>query len=176
MSIELVMPPYHLILCCPLLLPPSIFPSFRVFSNESALLIKWPKYWGFSFNIGPSNEDSGLISFRVRVECLINVWGLKSHDKCFGVSTPRMYETAAVLCRFHRSRVPSSLGGAARFTSAVQERRGDSVSSSHVPSGQVKDRKPRSRGTLDKCVSLGEGNGTPLQYFCLENPMGGEAW
>ena len=55
----------HLILCCPLLLPPSIFPSIRVFSNESALHIRWPKYWSFSFNIGPSNEYSGLISFRV---------------------------------------------------------------------------------------------------------------
>ena len=55
----------HLILCCPLLLPPSIFPSIRVFSKESVLLIRWPKYWSFSFNISPSNEYSGLISFRV---------------------------------------------------------------------------------------------------------------
>ena len=59
---------------------------------------------------------------------------------------------------------------------AREERRGDGVSSSHVPSGQVKDGKPRPRGTLDKCVSLGEGNGTPFQYSCLENPMGGGAW
>ena len=65
MSIELVMPPNHLILCCSLLLPPSIFPSIRVFSNELVLHIKWPKYWSFSFNISPSNEYSGLISFRV---------------------------------------------------------------------------------------------------------------
>ena len=63
-SIGLVMPSNHLILCCHLLLPPSIFPSIRVFSNESALLIRWPKYWTFSFNISPSNEHSGLISFR----------------------------------------------------------------------------------------------------------------
>ena len=55
----------HLILCCPLLLPPSIFPSIRVFSNESVLPIRWPKYWSFSFSISPSNEYSGLISFRV---------------------------------------------------------------------------------------------------------------
>ena len=61
-SIELVMPSNHLILCHPLLLPPSIFPSIRVFSNESALRIRWPKYWSFSFNIGPSNEHPGLIS------------------------------------------------------------------------------------------------------------------
>ena len=65
MSIELVMPPNHLILCHPLLLPPSIFPSIRVFSNESVLCIRWPKYWHFSFSISPSNEHSGLISFRM---------------------------------------------------------------------------------------------------------------
>ena len=65
MSIESVMPPNHLILCRPLLLPASIFPSIRVFSNESALCIRWPKYWSFSFNISPSNEHSGLISFRM---------------------------------------------------------------------------------------------------------------
>ena len=64
MSIESVMPSNHLILCCPLLLLPSIFPSIRVISNESALRIRWPKYWSFSFNISPSNEYSGLISFR----------------------------------------------------------------------------------------------------------------
>ena len=65
MSTELVMPSNHLILCRPLLLLPSIFPSIRVFSNESALRIKWPKYWSFSFNISPSNEHPGLISFRM---------------------------------------------------------------------------------------------------------------
>ena len=65
MSIESVMPSDHLILCCPLLLLPSIFPSIRVFSNESGLHIRWPKYWSFSFSISPSNEYSGLISFRM---------------------------------------------------------------------------------------------------------------
>ena len=65
MPIKSVMPSNHLILCCPLLLPPSIFPSIRVFSNEPALRIGWPKYWSFSFNISPSNEHSGLISFRM---------------------------------------------------------------------------------------------------------------
>ena len=65
MSIVLVMPSSHLILCRPFLLLPSIFPSIRVFSNESALRIRWPKYWSFSFNISPSNEHSGLISFRM---------------------------------------------------------------------------------------------------------------
>ena len=65
MSIESVIPSNHLILCHPLLLLPSIFPSIRVFSNESALRIKWPKYWSFSFCNSPSNEYSGLISFRI---------------------------------------------------------------------------------------------------------------
>ena len=73
------MPSNHLILCCPLLLLPSIFPSIRVFSNESALCIRWPKYWSFSFSISPSNEYSGLISFRMDWLDLLAVQGtLKS--------------------------------------------------------------------------------------------------
>ena len=79
MSIESVMPSNHLILCQPLLLLPSIFPSIRVFSNELALHIRWPKYWSFSFNISPSNEHSGLISFRMDWLDLLDVQGtLKS--------------------------------------------------------------------------------------------------
>ena len=79
MSIELVMPSSHLILCHPLLLLPSIFPSIRVFSNESVLRIRWPKYWSFSFSISPSNEYSGLISFRIDWFDLLAVQGtLKS--------------------------------------------------------------------------------------------------
>ena len=78
-SIESVMPSNHLILCRPLLLLPSIFPSIRVFSNESALRIRWPKYWSFSFNISPSNEHPGLISFRMDWLDLLAVQGtLKS--------------------------------------------------------------------------------------------------
>ena len=75
MSIELVMPFNHLIFCCPLFLLPSIFPSTRVFSSESALRIGWPKYWSFSFNISPSNEYSGLISFRMDWLDLLEVQG-----------------------------------------------------------------------------------------------------
>ena len=75
MSIELVMPSNHLILCHPLLLQPSIFPSIRVFSNESVLCIRWPKYWDFSFSINPSNEYSGLISFRIDWFDLLAVQG-----------------------------------------------------------------------------------------------------
>ena len=79
MSIESVMPSNHLILCCPLLLLPSVFPSIRIFSNESVLRIRWPKYWSFSFNISPSDEYSGLISFRIDWLNLLAVQGtLKS--------------------------------------------------------------------------------------------------
>ena len=78
-SIESVMPSNYLILCRPLLLPPSIFPSIRVFSNESVLHIRWPKYWSFSFSISPSNEYSGLIYFRIEWVHLLAVQGtLKS--------------------------------------------------------------------------------------------------
>ena len=75
MSIVLVMPSNHLILCCPLLLLPSIFPSIRVFSNELVLRIRWPNYWNFSFSISPSNEYSGLISFRMDWLDLLAVQG-----------------------------------------------------------------------------------------------------
>ena len=79
MSIESVMPSNHLIHCCPRLLLPSIFPSIRVFSNESALCIRWPKYWSFSFSFSPSNEYPGLISFRMDWLDLLAVRGtLKS--------------------------------------------------------------------------------------------------
>ena len=79
MSIESVMPSNHLILCRPLLLPPSIFPSIKVFSNESALGIRWPKHWSFSFNISPSNEHPGLISFRMDwLDLLAVQWTLRS--------------------------------------------------------------------------------------------------
>ena len=84
MSIEPVMPSNHLILCHPLLLPPSIFPSVRVFSNESVLHIRWPKYWTFSFSISPSKEYSRLISFKIDCLDLLAVeWtlkGLLQHD------------------------------------------------------------------------------------------------
>ena len=76
MAIESVMPSNHLILCCPLLLLPSIFPSIRVFSNESALHMRWPKYWSFSFSISPSNEYPGLISFRMDWLDLLAVQGI----------------------------------------------------------------------------------------------------
>ena len=79
MFIESLMPSNHLILCCPLLLRPSVFPSIRVFSNESALRSRWPYYWSFSFNISPSNEHPGLISFRMDWLDLLAVQGTRKN-------------------------------------------------------------------------------------------------
>jgi len=83
MSIELVMPSNHFIFCCPLLLLPSIFPSIRVFSNESAFCSRWPEYWGFSFSISPSNAYSGFISFRIDWFDLLAVQGTLRCIICF---------------------------------------------------------------------------------------------
>ena len=91
----------HLILCCPLLLPPSIFPSIRVFSNESALCIRWPKYWSFSFNISPSNEYSGLISFRMDCLDLLAVQGtLKSLLQHNGSKASILWHSAFFIVQF----------------------------------------------------------------------------
>ena len=84
MSIELVMPSNHLILCRPLLLLPSVFPRIRVFSNESVLHIRWPKYWSFSINISPSNEHPGLISFRRSLSRVFSNTTVQKHQ-FFGV-------------------------------------------------------------------------------------------
>ena len=92
MSIESEMPSNHLVLCQPLLLPPSIFPSIRVFSRESVLCIRWPKYWSFSFSISPSNEYSGLISFRMDWLDLLAVQGtLKSLLQCHSSKAPILW-------------------------------------------------------------------------------------
>ena len=89
MSIESVMPSNHLILCRPLLLSPSIFPSIKVFSNESVLCIRWPKYWIFSFSISPSNEYSGLISFTI--DCWISLQS-RGHSRVFSNTTVQKHQ------------------------------------------------------------------------------------
>jgi len=96
-SMELVMPSKHLILCHPLLLLPSIFVSIRVFSNELALHIRWPKYWSFSFNISPSNEHSGLISSRMN--WLDVLAGSKGLSRVFSNSTVQKMKTMLYLNR-----------------------------------------------------------------------------
>ena len=101
MSVELVMPSNHLILCHPLLLLPSIFPNIKwVFSNESALRIRWPKYWSFSFNISPSNEYSGLISFRMDWLDLLAVQGtLKSLLQHYSSEASILWHSAFFTCQ-----------------------------------------------------------------------------
>ena len=95
MSIESVMPSNHLILCCPLLLLPPIPPSIRIFSSESGLHIRWPKYWSFSFNISPSNEHPGLISFRMDWLDLLAVQGtLKSLLQCHSSKASILWHSA----------------------------------------------------------------------------------
>ena len=130
MSIESVIPSNHLFLCCPLHLLPSIFPKIGVFSNESVLHIRWPKDCNFSFSTRPSNEHSGLISFKMDWLDLLAVQG-----------------TLKSLLQHHSSKA-SVLHLSAFFI----------VELSHL------------------YMTTGEGNGTPLQYSCLENPMDGRAW
>ena len=152
------MPSNHLIFYHPLLLLPSIFPNIRVFSNESALRIRWPKYWSFSFNISPSNEHPGLISFRMDWLDLLAVQG-----------------TLKSLLQHHSSKA-SILRCSAFFI----------VQLSH-PYMTTRKTIALTRWTfVDKVMCLlfnmlsrlviGEGNGTPLQCSCLENPRDRGAW
>ena len=108
MTIESVMPSNHLILCHSLLLLPSIFPSIRVFPSESVLHIRWPKYWSFSFNIGPSNEYSGLISFRIdwldllavqrTLKSLLQQFKSISSSALRFLQSPTLYSPTYILC------------------------------------------------------------------------------
>ena len=99
-SIESVIPSNHLILCCPLLLLPSVFPSIRVFSNESVLHIRWPKYWSFSFSISPSNEYSGLISFRIDWLDLLAVQGTYRSLQCHSSKASILRHSAFFIVQF----------------------------------------------------------------------------
>ena len=96
MSIESVMPSNHLIICCPLLLLPSIFPSIGVFSNESVLCIRWPKIWSFSFSISPSNEYSGLILINLGLTCLIFLQS-RGLTRVFSNTTVQKYHSSALI-------------------------------------------------------------------------------
>ena len=162
------MPSSHLILCHPLLLLPSVFPNIRVFSNESVLHMRWPKCWSFSFSISPSNEYSGLISFRMDWLDFLAVRGTRKgllqhysskasilwHSAFFMVQLSHLYmitgKTIAFTIQAFVSKVMSLLlNMLSRFVIAFLPR-------------------------IQK--DTGEGNGNPLQYSCLENPVDRGAW
>ena len=138
MTIESVMPSNHLILCHPLFLPPSVCPSIRVFSNESALCIRWPKYWSFSFSISPSNEHPGLISFRIDWLALLAVQG-----------------TLKSLLQHHSSKA-SILRGSAFFTVQLSHPyMTASGSGSNTSLGLHTDVRGLSKASGQSCLSLG---------------------
>ena len=158
MSIESVMPSNHLIFCHPLLLLSSIFPSIRVFSNESVLPIRWPKYWSFSFSISPSKEYSGLISFRMDWLDLHAVLGtLKSLLQHHITKASILWWSAFFIVQLsHPCMTTGKTIALTRWTVV----------------GKVMSLL---LNMLSRLV-IAEGNGTLLQYFCLENPMDGGAW
>ena len=147
-----------LILCCPLLLPPSIFPSIRVFSNQSVLYIRWPKYWSFSFNIRPSNEYSALISIRIDWLDLFAVQGtlkslLQHHSSEASILQPLAF---LIVQLSHPYMTTGKTIALTKWTFV----------------GKVMSLLCN---MLSKLV-IGKGNGNPLQYPCLENPIDGGAW
>ena len=156
--IESVMPSYHLILCHPFLLLPLVFPSIRVFSKESALCIRWPKYWSFNFSISPSNEYSGLISFRMDWLDLLAVQGtLKSLLQHHSSKASILRCSAFLMVQLsHPYMTTGKTIALTRWTFV----------------GKVMSLLFNMLSRLD----IGEGNGTPLQYSCLENPMDGGAY
>ena len=162
MCIELVMPSSHLVLCRPLLLLPPIPPSIRVFSNESALHMRWPNSWSFSFSISPSNEHPGLISFRMDWLDLLSAQGtLKSPLQ-------------------HHSSKASILRCSAFFTVQLSHPYMTTGKCMDFPGGSDSKASAYNAGDPGSIPELGrfpgEGNGIPLQYSCLENPGDEGAW
>ena len=160
------MPSNHLILCRPLLLLPLIFPNIRVFSNESALCIKWPKYWSFSFSISPSNEHPGLISFRMDWMDLLAVQGtLKSLLQYHSSKASVLRRSAFFIVQFsHPYMTTGKTIALTRWTFVGK-----------VMSLLFNMLTERLHFHFSlSCI--GEGNGNPLQCSCLENPRDGRAW
>ena len=159
----------HLILCCPLLSPPLIFPSIRVFPNESILHIRWPKYWSFSFSISPSNEYSCLISFRIDWFDLLAVQGtLKSLLQHHSSKASILRRSAFFIVRLSHPYMTTGKTIALTRRTFVGFPNG---SDGKEPSCQCRRHRfnPWRR-------SPWEGNGNPFQYYCLENPMDRGAW
>ena len=181
MFIKSVMLSNHLILCHPLLLPPSIFPSIRVFPKESVLHIRWPKYWSFSFTISPSNQYSRLISFRMDWLDLLAVQG--------AFKSLLQHQSSKVLILRHRAFFMVQLSHLYMTTLRTK------ALTRWIFVGKVMSWLfnmlfrwviaflPRSKHLLiswphfrEDVVPHGEGNGNPLQCSCLENPRDGGAW
>ena len=162
MSIKSVMPSNYLTLFRPLLLLPSIFPRIKVVSNESVLCIRWPKYQNFSFSISPSNEYSGLISFRID-------W----------LDLPAIQGTLESLLQHHSSK-PSILRCSAFFIVQLSHpymTRGKSIDFPAGSDGKASVYSVGGLGSIPRSGRFpGEGNGNPLQYSCLENPMDRRTW
>ena len=157
----------HLILCCPLLLLPSIFPSIKVFSNESALCIRWPKYWSFSFSISPSNEYSGLISFRIDWLDLLAVQGtLKSLLQHHSSKASILRHSAFFRRRQWHPTPVLLLGKSYGWRSLV----------GCSPWGREESNTTERLNFHFLFSCIGEGNGNPLQCSCLENPRDGGTW
>ena len=176
MSIGSVMPSSHLILCRPLL-PPSIFPSIRGFSDESVLHIRWPKYWNFRFSISPSNEYSGLISFRMDWLALLAVQEtLKSLLQHHSSKSSVLWRSAFFMVQLsHPCMTTGKTMVLTRWTfvSKVMSLLLNMLSSFPCGSdGKVSAYNVGDPGSIPRSGSSpGEGNGNPLQYSCLENPM-----
>ena len=177
MSIGSVMPSNHLLLCRPLLLPPSIFPSIRVFSNESVLHIRWPKYWSFSLSISPSNGHSGLISFRMDWLDLLAVQGtleslLQHHRSKASILRCSAFELShpyVLYCWATREGLVIVFSlGCYRLFLLMRVYAGGTSGKEFTC--QLRRHSPGSGR------SFGVGNGCPLQYSCLENPMDRGAW
>ena len=148
--------PSNSLILCRLLLLPSIFPSIRVFSNEPALHIRWPKYWSFSFSISPSNEYSALISLRMDWLILLAVQGTQES------STPQFKSINSLVPSFLYSPILTSYMTTGKTIALSRQTFFGKVMSLLF-------------NMLSRLV-IGEGNGNPLQYSCLENPMDGGAW
>ena len=158
MSIESMTPSNHFILCCPLLLLPSVFPASGSFPMSHLFCIRWPMYWKLSFSIGPSKEYSGLISFRINWFDLPAVQGtLKSLLQHHNLKTSILQCSALFMIQLSHSRMTTGKTIALTIWTFV----------SKVMSLLF--------NALSRFI-IGEGNGTPLQHSCLENPMDGGAW
>ena len=168
------MPSNHLILCHRFLLLPSIFPSIRVFSNESALCMRWPKYWSYNFSISPSNEHLGLISFRMDWLDLLAVQGtLKSLLQHHSSKASILRHSAFFIVQLSHPYMTTGKTIFLRQTkNVVKHHKG-------FPGGSVVKKSPANAGDQGSIPGLGripgEGNGDPLQYSCLGNPMNREA-